>query len=221
VKKINVTILGAPGAGKGTLIKELISKLGVPSIAASDSLRSAMKSSEANSFFPSSDILTLKECMSSGKLVPDETVVKVMARRLDQDDCKNGYILDGFPRTVPQAKFVDASNIKLDLAIELKADRKVIENRTLNRRVCPGCNEIYNLITDKKPKIDGKCDKCGADLIIRKDDTPEIVKTRLDVYDKDTYPVVDYYRGKGILITVDGSKPLQDMVATVLESVGS
>jgi adenylate kinase len=218
---MNVTILGAPGAGKGTLIKELISKLGVPTISASDSLRSAVRSSGGNSFFPSQDILVLKECMSSGKLVPDETVVKVMASRLSQDDCKNGYILDGFPRTVPQARFMDENNIKLDLAIELRTDRKIIENRMLGRRVCPKCNEIYNLITDKKPKIDGKCDKCGANLIIRNDDTPEIVKNRLDVYDRETYPVVDYYKKKGILISVDGSKSLADMVSAVLESVGS
>lgn len=216
-----ITILGAPGAGKGTLIKELISKLGIPAISTSDSLRAAAKSTDSNSFFQDQDIVTLKECMSSGKLVPNSIVEKIMAGRLNQNDCKNGYLLDGFPRTVAQAEFMDKNNIKLDLAIELSADRKIVEERTVNRRVCPQCNEIYNLITDKKPKIEGKCDKCGSDLVVRKDDTPEIVKNRLDIYDKETYPVVAYYQKKGILVTVSGSQSLKDMVDSVMKLVKS
>ena len=215
-----IAILGAPGAGKGTLIKELIVKLGIPAISTSDSLREAVKSS-ANSFFKDQDITTLKECMSSGKLVPNSIVENVMANRLNQSDCKSGYLLDGFPRTVEQAEFMDKNNIELDLAVELSVDRKIIEERTLSRRVCPNCNEIYNLATDRKPKVDGKCDKCGADLIVRKDDTPEIVKNRLDIYDKETYPVVSYYQKKGILVTVNGSQSLEDMVNSILKSVKS
>lgn len=216
-----ITVLGAPGAGKGTLIKELIANLGVPIISTSDSLRSISKSSDLSLSFKNQDIVVLKECMSSGKLVPNSIVEKVMAVRLSQEDCKSGYLLDGFPRTLAQAEFMAENNIDLDLAIELKTDRDVIVSRTINRRVCPKCNSIYNLITDKRPRIEGKCDNCGTDLVRRDDDTPEIVSTRLDIYAKETYPVVSYYKNKGILRTIDGHQPLQAMVDNVLELVRS
>lgn len=214
-----ITILGAPGAGKGTLIQKL--GLNVPTISTSASLREAAKSSDKGSFFQDKDkgAINLKELMSSGQLVPNEIVQNVMKERLNQDDCKNGYLLDGFPRTLEQAKFMDENNLGLDLAILLDTKSETIIERMSGRRTCPTCGAVYNVNTDQKPKVDGKCDKCGADLIQRKDDDPEIVKKRLSVYDKDTRPVVDYYQKKGILETIDGSKSLPDMVKDVLSLV--
>jgi adenylate kinase len=214
-----ITILGAPGAGKGTLIQKL--GLNIPTISTSASLRAAAESSDKSSFFQDKDegAINLKELMSSGQLVPNEIVQNVMKERLNKDDCKNGYLLDGFPRTLEQAKFMDENNLGLDLAILLDTKSETIIERMSGRRTCPTCGAVYNVNTDQKPKVDGKCDKCGADLIQRKDDDPEIVKKRLSVYDKDTRPVVDYYQKKGILKTIDGSKSLPDMVKDVLSLV--
>lgn len=214
-----ITILGAPGAGKGTLIQKL--GLNIPTISTSASLRAAAESSDKSSFFQDKDkgAINLKELMSSGQLVPNEIVQNVMKERLNKDDCKNGYLLDGFPRTLEQAKFMDKNNLELDLAILLDTKSETIIERMSGRRTCPTCGAVYNVNTDQKPKVDGKCDKCGADLIQRKDDDPEIVKKRLSVYDKDTRPVVDYYQKKGILKTIDGSKSLPDMVKDVLSLV--
>lgn len=218
-----ITILGAPGAGKGTLIQKL--HLNIPTISASGSLRDAAKSSDKGSFFKdkNNNAINLKELMSSGQLVPNEIVQNVMKERLNKDDCKNGYLLDGFPRTLEQAEFMDENNLELDLAILLDTKSEIIIERMSGRRICPNrtCGAVYNVNTDQKPKVDGKCDKCGADLIQRKDDDPEIVKKRLSVYDKDTRPVVDYYQKKGILKTIDGSKSLPDMVKDVLNLVKS
>ena len=202
----SIILLGAPGAGKGTNAKKICAKLNIPHISTGDMFREAIKNKTplgelANSY------------ISQGLLVPDEVTIGLVEERLSQGDCKEGFLLDGFPRTVFQAEALDKmlmnSGRKITSVILLTADDEVLTSRITNRRVCPSCGASYNVET-KKPLKEGVCDSCSGELIQRKDDTAEAFKVRLDAYSKQTLPLADYYRGKGLLKEVNA---LQDIDA--------
>ena len=184
---MNLIILGPPGSGKGTYASRLQLKLGIPAIATGDMLREIVRQQ-------SKLAKTVKDYMSTGKLVPDEIVIQVLKERLARDDCKKGFILDGFPRTIEQAEALDRIR-SIDAVILLHVPEWIIVERLSSRRVCRKCGEVYNILY-LKPKKEGVCDKCGGELYQRMDDTPRVVKDRLGVYEKQTEPLIRYYRGK-------------------------
>jgi adenylate kinase len=184
---VNLVIFGPPGSGKGTYASRLQLKLGIPAIATGDILREIVrqKSKLAN---------TVKDYMSTGKLVPDSIVIQVLKERLARDDCKKGFILDGFPRTIEQAEALDKIT-DIDAVILLHVPEWILVERLSSRRICRECGEVYNILY-LKPKREGVCDKCGGELYQRMDDTPKVVKDRLGVYEKQTEPLIKHYRGK-------------------------
>ena len=206
---MNIIMLGAPGTGKGTIASILSEKLGIPQVSTGDIFRQNIKEV--------TELGKLAESyISKGQLVPDEVTVKIVEDRLEQPDTKNGVILDGFPRTVVQAEKLKAilaeKNKKLDITINLTTPEEEIIERIVNRRVCSNqeCKAVYNVVLHP-PKVEGKCDKCGSDLITRKDDNLETVQSRLDQYFKATSPLVDYYEKEGILYTAVVSKTVGKM----------
>lgn len=194
---MNIILLGAPGSGKGTLAEFLSEKFNIISISTGNIIREALKSGSELG-------LKAKSFMDSGNLVPDEIVIKIIEERLSQKDCQNGYILDGFPRTIPQAEALDKMNIKIDKVIDLEVSDQNILERISGRRVCEKCGASYHL-KNKKPLVDGVCDKCKGTLVQRKDDQIETVKARFAVYHAETEPLKDYYSKQGKLILVDGN----------------
>ncbi len=214
---MRLVLLGAPGAGKGTQAKKLIEKYGIPQISTGDILRKAVADGtplgkEAKSY------------MDSGGLVPDSVVIGLVRERLAQDDCKKGYILDGFPRTTPQAEALDkvltGMNAPLDTALSVDVDMDILMKRLTGRRTCKSCQQMYN-IHFGPPKKEGACDKCGGELFQRADDKEETIKNRLDVYEKSTAPLMDYYAKKNILKSVKGMGSVDDIfnkVCKILES---
>ena len=194
---MNIILLGAPGSGKGTLAEFLSEKFNIISISTGNIIREALKSGSELG-------LKAKSFMDSGNLVPDEIVIKIIEERLSHKDCQNGYILDGFPRTIPQAEALDKMNIKIDKVIDLEVSDENILDRISGRRVCEKCGASYHL-KNKKPLVDGVCDKCKGTLIQRKDDQIETVKARFAVYHAETEPLKDYYSKQGKLIMVDGN----------------
>ena len=188
---MKIIFLGAPGAGKGTQAEIVSERFGIPTISTGALIRSAIKAETEMG-------LAAKEYIDAGQLVPDEVVIGIVAERLAQDDCKNGYILDGFPRTVPQAEALDKMGGQIDFAISIELDDDVIIERMGGRRVCDACVASYHVKFN--PPLDGvNCDKCKKPLTLRRDDDPEVVKSRLQVYHKTTEPLKSYYAEKGIL----------------------
>ena len=201
---MKIIMLGAPGAGKGTHAKKITEKFGIPAISTGDIFRENIKNGTELG-------KKAKEYMDAGNLVPDELVCDLVVDRLKQDDCKNGYILDGFPRTIPQAEALTAALAKnddaIDYALEIFIEDQAIIDRMSGRRVCKSCGATYHVV-NIPPKTEGVCDECDGELIVRDEDAPETVKKRLDVYHEQTAPLIDYYKKQGILKVIDGSKGL-------------
>ena len=209
-------MLGAPGAGKGTQAFRIAAKYGIPHISTGDIFRMNIKNGTELG-------KKAREYMDQGLLVPDELTCDLVVDRIIGDDCAGGYILDGFPRTIPQAKALTAAlekmNTSIDVAIEVAVPDEVIIERMGGRRACTGCGETYHIIY-RKPKTEGICDECGQPLELRADDAPETVKKRLEVYHKQTQPLRDYYKEKGILETVDGTMDMDDVFAAITGILG-
>lgn len=207
---MNLILMGAPGAGKGTQSEKISEKWGIPAISTGDILRAAIKAGTELG-------KTAKSYIDDGKLVPDEIVIGIIKEYLTSDACKNGFILDGFPRSIPQAEALDEMGVRIDavLAIEV-ADEKIVE-RMSGRRVCT-CGASYHVIY-KPSKREGICDKCGAELYIRKDDAPETVKNRLETYHEQTEPLKAYYAKKGLLLTVEGQEEVADTTRLTFEAL--
>ena len=207
---MNLILMGAPGAGKGTQSAKISEKYQIPAIATGDILRGAMKAETELG-------LAAKAYVESGKLVPDEVVIGLIKEKLSSDACKNGFILDGFPRSIPQAEALDTMGIKMDVVLSLEvADEKIVE-RMSGRRVCH-CGASYH-VAYLPPKTEGICDKCGAELYIRADDAEATVRKRLDTFHAQTEPLKEYYGAKGILLSVEGREEVEDTSAAVLAAL--
>nr|ABG77267.1 adenylate kinase subfamily [Candidatus Endoriftia persephone str. Hot96_1+Hot96_2] len=212
---MRLILLGAPGAGKGTVAKLLTAVDGSVQISTGDILRGAVKDGTELG-------KQAKAFMDAGDLVPDELIMGIVKERLQEDDCKGGFLLDGFPRTIPQAEqlktlLADLS-IELDAAVNLDVPRDVILDRLTTRRTCVGCGAIYN-VKSMPPKVEGKCDKCGADVVQRDDETEEAISNRLDVYNEKTAPLTDFYRNEGMLMDVNSTSS-DTVVAAIKEKLG-
>ena len=213
---MKVIMLGAPGAGKGTQAKKIASKYQIPHISTGDIFRANIK--EGTELGKKA-----KEYMDQGLLVPDELVVDLVVDRVKQDDCKNGYVLDGFPRTIPQAEALDkalaALGEKMDYAINVDVPDENIVKRMGGRRACVGCGATYH-IKYNPTKVEGICDVCGEKLILRDDDKPETVKNRLSVYHEQTQPLIDFYAKKNVLAEVDGTKDMEEVFEDIVKILG-
>ena len=210
---MNLILLGAPGAGKGTQADLLVKKLSIPAISTGNMLRDAM-----NHHTPLGE--QVRQIMDSGMLVPDETVLDLVSKRIARDDCKNGFILDGVPRTLSQAKALDAAGIVIDYVISIEIDDSVIEGRMTGRRVCPACGGSYHVVNNP-PTVEGVCDNCGTGLVIRKDDAPETVRDRLAVYHSRTEVLKSYYAEQGKLCVVQGDQSMADTNRDILRAIGA
>ena len=209
---MNLILLGAPGAGKGTQAELLTKKLSIPAISTGNMLREAMANgSELGK--------QLKQIMDSGSLVPDDVILSIVAERTAQPDCKNGFILDGVPRTLSQAKALDAAGVRIDHVVSIEIDDSVIEGRMTGRRVCSKCGASYHIAANP-PKTEGICDLCEAQLVIRKDDAPETVRHRLEVYHASTEVLKTYYAGQEKLRLVNGNQHIEDTFRDVLKAIG-
>ena len=213
---MKIIMLGAPGAGKGTQAKMIADKYGVPHVSTGDIFRANIKNGTELG-------MEAKKYMDQGLLVPDELTVKILLDRVSQPDCKNGYVLDGFPRTIPQAEVLDKALAELgesiDYAIDVDVPDENIVKRMSGRRACVSCGATYHVV-HVPPKKEGICDRCGSELIPRDDDKPETVKNRLDVYHKQTQPLIDFYTKKGVLKTVDGTVDMQDVFKAIVAILG-
>ena len=210
---MNLILLGAPGAGKGTQAELLMQKLSIPAISTGNMLREAMANgSELGK--------QLKQIMDSGSLVSDDVILSIVAERVSRPDCKNGFILDGVPRTLSQAEALDAGKVRIDHVISIEIDDSVIEGRMTGRRVCSKCGASYH-ITANPPKTEGICDLCAAELVIRKDDAPETVRHRLEVYHETTEVLKAYYARQDKLRLVNGNQPIEDAFRDVLKAIGA
>ena len=213
---MKIIMLGAPGAGKGTQAKMIAEKYRIPHISTGDIFRANIKNGTELG-------KQAKEYMDKGQLVPDELTVKILLDRVAQEDCKNGYVLDGFPRTIPQAEVLDKALTELgdhiDYAIDVNVPDENIIKRMSGRRACLTCGATYH-IEHVPPKKEGICDACGNELVLRDDDKPETVKNRLDVYHKQTQPLIDYYTEKNILKTVDGTVDMMDVFGAITSILG-
>ena len=210
---MNLIFLGAPGAGKGTQAEVVSEALNIPQISTGNILREAVKNGTEFG-------LKAKVAMESGALVSDDIVIGILQDRIAQDDCKNGFILDGFPRTVAQAEALDAMKINIDKVIEINVADETIKQRVSGRRVCEGCGASYH-IEYKPSKVEGVCDKCSGNTVIRKDDQPETVLKRLVEYHEKTAPLKDYYEKQGKLVTVEGQDEVADTSKLTLAAVGA
>ena len=210
---MNLILLGAPGAGKGTQAEVISAALSIPQISTGNILREAGKNGTEFG-------LKAKAAMESGALVSDEVVIGILKDRIAQDDCKNGFILDGFPRTVPQAEALEAMGVNIDKVVEIYVPDETISKRLSGRRVCEDCGASYH--TDFKPsKVSGKCDKCGGNTVIRKDDEPATVLERLKVYHEQTAPLKAFYEQRGKLETVIGQEEVSETSKLTLKAVGA
>ncbi|MDY0212004.1 MAG: adenylate kinase [Desulfuromonadaceae bacterium] len=208
---MNLILLGPPGAGKGTQAQHLIDKYGIPQISTGDMLRAAVKAGTPMG-------VKAKACMDGGNLVPDEVVIGIVRERLQQDDCDQGFILDGFPRTVPQADALSVTlqqmNKKIDAAIALTVDIDALVERLAGRRTCSVCGAGYHLLYDP-PRETGECSKCGAALVQRDDDKEETVRNRMQVYAEQTLPLIEYYKNAGILHEIDGMDSIESVRSSI------
>lgn len=209
---MKLILLGAPGAGKGTQAELICKRLSIPAISTGNIIREAMKTGTEMG-------KKAKSFVDAGNLVPDEVVIGIIKERLAKDDCKNGFILDGFPRTIPQAEALDKMGIDIDAVLSIEVADEAIVKRMSGRRVCEKCGTSYH-IEYKKPKTEGICDACGSSLICRKDDAPETVLDRLNVYHEQTEPLKGYYEKTGKLKTVMGQEELSDTTALVFAALG-
>ena len=209
---MKIIFLGAPGAGKGTQADRLSARLGIPTISTGAIIRSAVKNGTKMG-------LEAKKFIEAGALVPDEIVIGIVKERLSQSDCDKGYILDGFPRSVPQAEALDEMGVSLDVVISLEVSDDDIVTRMSGRRVCSGCGKTFHILHLPSAKGD-KCDACDAQLVIRADDAPEVVRSRLEVYHSTTEPLKDYYRNKGMLRTITGEGTVDEITKRTLEALG-
>ena len=214
---MKIIMLGAPGAGKGTQAKMIAEKYGVPHISTGDIFRANIKNGTELG-------KEAKGYMDKGLLVPDELTVRLLLDRVAQEDCVNGYVLDGFPRTIPQAEVLDEKltelDEKVDYAVNVDVTYEKIINRMSGRRACLNCGATYHIVSIP-PKKEGICDTCGGELILRDDDKPETVQKRLNVYHDQTQPLIDYYTSQGILRTVDGTVDIDDVFRAITEFLGA
>ncbi|MDD6305209.1 MAG: adenylate kinase [Lachnospiraceae bacterium] len=213
---MKIIMLGAPGAGKGTQAKQIADKYSIPHISTGDIFRAKIKNGTELG-------KKAKQYMDQGALVPDELTCDLVMDRIQQDDCKNGFVLDGFPRTIPQAEALDAAlekiNEKMDYAIDVDVPDENIVNRMSGRRACLNCGATYHLISIP-PKVEGICDRCGSEIVLRDDDKPETVQKRLKVYHEQTQPLIDYYKNQGILKSVDGTQPMDEVFKAIVTILG-
>ena len=213
---MKIIMLGAPGAGKGTQAKMIAEKCGIPHISTGDIFRANIKNGTELG-------AKAKEYMDKGLLVPDELVCDLVVDRIQQADCEKGYILDGFPRTIPQAEALEnalnAIEQKLDYAIDIDVPDENIINRMSCRRACVGCGATYHVLFNPT-KVEGKCDVCGESLILRDDDKPETVKKRLDVYHTQTQPLIDFYTERKVLVEVDGTQSMDKVFDDIMKILG-
>lgn len=214
---MKIIMLGAPGAGKGTQAKQIADKYSIPHISTGDIFRANLKAG--------TDLgKKAKEYMDQGLLVPDELTCDLVMDRISQDDCKNGFVLDGFPRTIPQAEALDAAlskiGQKMDYAIDVDVPDENIINRMSGRRACLNCGATYHIVSIPT-KVEGVCDRCGSPVVLRDDDQPETVKKRLEVYHAQTQPLIDYYKEQDILKSVDGTQPMENVFHAIVEILGA
>lgn len=209
---MKLILLGAPGAGKGTQAEILSAKLGIPTISTGNMLRAAIQAGTEVG-------LQAKAFMDAGKLVPDEVIIDIVAQRLAQSDCAEGYILDGVPRTLPQARALEEHGVIFDRVLSIEISDEEIEQRMSGRRVCSKCGAPYH-VKAKPPKVEGMCDACGAPLIQRDDDRAETVRHRLEVYHAETEPLKGYYEQKGILVPVDNQPTIEATTQVIVEALG-
>ena len=210
---MNLILLGAPGAGKGTQAELLMEKLSIPGISTGNMLREAMKNGT-----PLGE--QVKYYMDNGLLVPDEVIIDLVAERVTKPDCANGFILDGVPRTLVQAEALEARGVHMDHVVSIEIDDSVIEGRMTGRRVCSSCGASYHIVANP-PKVEGKCDNCGSDLMIRKDDAPETVRRRLQVYHEQTEVLKDFYAKLGKLRSVEGDQTIEGANEDILAAIGA
>lgn len=208
---MKLILLGAPGAGKGTQAEKISEKYNIPTISTGNIIRAALKNGTEMG-------LKAKSYIDAGNLVPDDVVIGIIKERLAESDCQNGYILDGFPRTIPQAEALDEMGFAIDMALSIEVADEEIVKRMSGRRVCEKCGASYHT-EYKKPEVEGVCNLCGGALVIRKDDEPETVKNRLDVYHSQTEPLKDYYKACGKLVCVEGQDKVEDTTRLVLTAL--
>lgn len=210
---MNLILLGAPGAGKGTQAELLTERLGIPSISTGNMLREAIANGTAVG-------KEAKHYMDSGLLVPDDVILRIVAERVAQSDCQGGFILDGVPRTLPQAEGLAQKGVRIDHVVSIEIDDGVIEGRMTGRRVCPKCGASYH-IAAHPPKVEGVCDHCGSAVTIRKDDAPETVRRRLEVYHAETETLKAYYAEQGKLRLIEGNQSIEAANADILRAIGA
>lgn len=209
--KMKLILLGAPGAGKGTQAEKICEKLSIPAISTGNIIREALKNGTQMG-------LKAKSFIDAGQLVPDEVVIGIIKDRLAQNDCANGFILDGFPRTIPQAEALDEMGVEIDKVIDIEVPDEKITERMSGRRVCKECGASYHLVY-KKPEKEGVCNFCGGELVQRKDDHPDTVLDRLKVYHEQTEPLKDFYAKKGKLRIVEGQEKVEDTTAATFRTL--
>ena len=214
---MRLVLLGPPGVGKGTQASNIVKKYNIPHISTGDIFRANIKEGTELG-------KTAKEYMDKGLLVPDEIVVSIVKDRLSKEDCQNGFLLDGFPRTVEQAEALDNElskmGIKLDKVVNIDADEDILIDRVTGRRICKKCGATYH-IKNMPPKVEGICDIDGETLYQRDDDKVETVKTRIQVYLKQTQPLINYYKNKGLILDIDGTKPIDEIFQTIVNSLST
>lgn len=208
---MKLILLGAPGAGKGTQAEKIVEKYGIPAISTGNIIRAALKEGTEMG-------LKAKSYMEAGQLVPDEVVIGIIKDRLKEKDCENGFILDGFPRTIPQAQALEDMGIEIDKVLDIEVSDEAITKRMSGRRVCSKCANSYHL-EYKKPQVEGVCDACGGELVQRKDDAPETVQARLAEYHEMTEPLKDFYQNLGKLVIVEGQEEVADTTALVFAAL--
>ncbi|MGM9590571.1 MAG: adenylate kinase [Faecousia sp.] len=210
---MNLILLGAPGAGKGTQAEILVKKLSIPAISTGNMLREAIANGTALG-------KKAKQYMDEGNLVPDELILGIVADRVAQPDCQGGFILDGVPRTLAQAEALEEKGVRIDHVVSIEVDDAVIEGRMTGRRVCPKCGASFHIVANP-PKMEGICNACGAELAIRKDDAPETVRKRLEVYHATTEVLKEFYGKLGRLCIVEGNQPIEKANEDILKAIGA
>ena len=209
---MRLILLGAPGAGKGTQAEIISKELKIPTISTGNILRAAMREGTPVG-------VLAKSYVDAGKLVPDELIIRIVQERLSLADCENGYILDGFPRTIPQAEAMEQLGIDIDCALSIEIEDETIVSRMSGRRTCKNCSQTFHIVSNP-PKQEGICDFCGGELTIRKDDAPETVKARLQIYHDETEPLKAFYESRGKLVSIDNQPTIEATTAEIRKALG-